>query len=315
MRRRKERELMAVNRSPLHVRILKNWQIYLFLLPALLYLAIFAYGPMGGLYMAFTDYRPATGIYGGEWVGLKHFIRLFGLRKFSRVFMNTVTISLYSFALFPLNIIFALLLHTCPFMRFKKAVQTITYAPHFISTVIIVSMVNLFFSPTMGIVGNTLRALGLLEGPFKILQKGESFIHLYIWSGVWQGIGWGSIIYLSALSGIDPALHESAVIDGANRLQRIWHIDLPGIMPTVMVLLIMRCGRLLGVGFEKAWLMQNSFNSRHAEVLSTYVYALGFNDGQWSFSTAVGLFNTLINFVLLITVNTISRHVSENSLW
>lgn len=312
----KEKRLPTpASKTPLHVRVAKNWQVYLLMLPALIYLAIFCYGPMGGIYMAFTDYTPAGGIWGSKFVGLDNFRRLFNLNKFGRVFGNTVEISLYSFALFPLNIIFALLLNSCPFLKFKKVVQTVTYAPHFISTVIIVSMLNLFFSPTMGIVGNMMRSLRLLDGPLKTLQDGDAFIHLYIWSGVWQGLGWGSIIYLGALSGIDPALHESAVIDGANKLQRIWHIDIPGILPTIVVLLIMRCGSLLGVGFEKAWLMQNSFNIRQSEVLSTYVYSLGFGSSQWSFSTAVGLFNTMINFVLLVIANTISRRVSDNALW
>ena len=294
-------------RTPLRKRIMQNWQVYVLMLPALIYLVIFAYGPMAGLCIGFMDFRPAKGLFNSDWVGLKHCIRLFGLNKFGRVFLNTLYISLYSFITFPLPIVLALMLNTCPFGRFKKTVQTVSYAPHFISTVVMVSMLNIFFAPSNGIIGQALRGLGLLEGNLLTMQTGSSFKHLYVWSGVWQNIGWSSIIYLGALTGIDPALHESAVIDGANRLQRIWHIDIPGILPMLVVMLIMRVGSILGVGFEKVFLMQNSFNTLESEVISTYVYQTGIGQSQWSFSTAVGLFNSVINFILLVTVNTIAN--------
>ncbi len=301
--------------TPLRRRILLNWQVYVLMLPALIYLIIFAYGPMAGLCIAFMDFRPAKGLFNSDWVGLKHFIRLFGLNKFGRVFLNTLVISLYSFITFPLPIILALLLNTCPHKRFKKAVQTVSYAPHFISMVVLVSMLNIFFAPSTGIIGQALRALGLLEGNLMVMQTGSAFKHLYVWSGVWQGLGWSSIIYLGALTGIDPALHESAVIDGANRLQRILHIDVPGILPMVVVMLIMRVGHILGVGFEKVFLMQNSFNILESEVISTYVYNTGIGQSQWSFSTAVGMFNSVVNFILMVTVNAIANKVGDNALW
>ena len=207
------------------------------------------------------------------------------------------------------------ILQACAAPRFKKIVQTITYAPHFISTVIVVGMINLFFSPSTGVFTIVLQKLGLLEGNLNVLLSEGSFRHLYVWSGVWSNIGWNSIVYLSALSGVDPALHEAAIVDGANKLQRCRHIDLPCIVPTIIMLLILRMGNLMDVGFQKAYLMQNSMNLNVSEVLSTYVYKQGMQKVQYSYSTAIDLFNSAINFVLLISVNTISRKVSETSLW
>lgn len=297
-------------------RIVENWQLYVLLLPAIVYLIIFAYGPMAGLSMAFTNYKPHKGLFGSEWVGLKHFIRLFSLNKFRQALINTLRVSLYSLiAGFPLPIILALLLNSSPYMRVKKVVQTVTYAPHFISTVVIVGMVRVFFSPTSGIIGNAMRSLGLLDGGLMVLSSPEAFPHLYVWSGVWQGMGWSSIIYLGALTGVDPSLHESAVIDGANKLQRMLHIDLPCIIPTIVVLLVLNCGSIMNVGFEKVFLMQNSLNISSSETLSTYTYKMGLQDGQYSFSTAVGLFNSIVNFILLIIVNTVSKALGETALW
>jgi len=297
-------------------RILENWQLYLLLFPVILYLIIFAYGPMAGIVIAFEDFKPYKGIFGSNWVGMKHFIRFFAMNKFKLALKNTVTISLYSLiAGFPLPIILALLLNTCPYMRLKKTVQTVTYAPHFISMVVIVGMLRVFFSPTTGIVGNLLRSLGLLNGSLMVLTSPSAFPHLYVWSGVWQGMGWSSIIYLGALTGVDPSQHESAVIDGANKLQRIIHIDLPAITPTIVVLLIMNSGSIMNVGFEKVFLLQNSLNLSAAETISTYVYKVGIQDSQYSFSTAINLFNSIINFALLVIVNSISRALGETALW
>lgn len=300
----------------LSVRILENWQLYVLLLPVILYLLIFAYGPMAGIVIAFKDFKPYKGIFGSDWVGLKHFIRFFGLNKFRLALKNTITVSLYSLiAGFPLPIVLALLLNSCPYMKLKKTVQTVTYAPHFISVVVIVGMLRVFFSPTTGIIGNIMRSAGLLDGGLMVLTAPSAFPHLYVWSGVWQGMGWSSIIYLGALTGVDPSQHESAVIDGANKLQRILHIDLPAITPTIVVLLIMNCGSIMNVGFEKVFLLQNSLNLSASETISTYVYKVGIQDSQYSFSTAINLFNSVINFALLVIVNTVSRALGETALW
>ncbi|GHU70424.1 sugar ABC transporter permease [Clostridia bacterium] len=306
----------TVNTSSLWKRMLQSWELYVFLIPALLYLVIFAYGPMGGVVIAFKDYKPYKGIFGSDWVGLKHFTRFFKMNNFWAMMRNTITLSLYGLVVgFPLPIILATLLNTSPYPRFKKAVQTITYAPHFISLVIVVGMLRVLFSPNYGLVGNLLRQTGALHGPLMMLTQPAAFKHLYVWSGIWQGIGWSSIIYLGALTGVDPALHESAVIDGANKLQRILHIDLPGIVPTMVVLLIMRCGSILDVGFEKVFLMQNSLNISQSEIISTYIYKQGIQNTQYSFSTAVGLFNSVINFAILISANVLSKSMGENALW
>lgn len=291
------------------------WQLYMFLLPVILYMLIIQYIPMGGIVIAFQNYKPFKGISGSEWVGLKHFIRFFTMNKFQVVLINTVRLSLYSLAAgFPLPIILALLLNSCRHTRFKKVVQTVTYAPHFISIVVVVAMLNVFFSPTYGFIGNILRSMGFLDGSLMTLTDPAAFPHLYVWSGVWQSIGWSSIIYLGALSGVDPALHESAMIDGANKLQRILHIDVPAIIPTIVLLLILSCGSVMNVGFEKVFLMQNSMNLPSSETLNTYIYKMGIQDGQYSFSTAIGLFNSVVNFCMLLLVNGIARLTGDNSL-
>ncbi len=304
--------------TPLGKRILSCWQLYVFVLPTLIYLILFNYLPMAGLYIAFCDFRPVKGLFNSPFVGLKHFIRFFELKNFGALMYNTVSISLYSMiaSFFP-PIILALMLNSNPHKRFVKIVQTVTYAPHFISIVVIVSMIRIFFSPSKGLIDQFMHVIGALQDgqTLNTLTTASAFPHLYVWSGVWQGVGWGSIIYLGALTGIDYSLHESAMIDGAGKLQRIWHIDLPGIMPMMVVLLILNCGKALSVGFEKIWLMQNSFNISRSEVLSTYIYSMGIGDSKWSFATAVGLFNSVINFTLLVIVNTVTRRINGNSLW
>ncbi len=297
-------------------RIARNWELYLFMLPVVLVLFLFSYMPMYGVQIAFKDYKSFKGIWGSDWVGLKHFERFINLNMFPKLMKNTIAISVYSLlAGFPLPILLALGLNACSAPRFKKTVQTITYAPHFISTVIVVGMINLFFSPSTGVFTIMLQKLGLIEGNLNVLLSEGSFRHLYVWSGVWCSVGWNSIVYLSALSGVDPALHEAAIVDGANKLQRCRHIDLPCIVPTIVMLLILSMGNIMGVGFQKAYLMQNSMNLNVSEVLSTYVYKQGMQKVQYSYSAAIGLFNSAINFVLLIAVNAISRKLSETSLW
>lgn len=309
-------DINRLTKKKISKRITENWQLYVLILPALVYLVIFAYGPMLGITIAFKDFKPHKGIFGSDWVGLKHFERFFAMNKFKLAFKNTITLSLYSLiAGFPLPIILAMLLNSCPYLRLKKTVQTVTYAPHFISMVVIVGMLRVFFSPTTGLIGHILRAMGLIDGPLMVLTDPGAFAHMYVWSGVWQGMGWSSIIYLGALTGVDPSLHESAVIDGANKLQRILHIDLPAITPTIVVLLVLNCGSIMNVGFEKVFLLQNSLNLSASETIATYVYKVGIQDSQYSFSTAINLFNSVINFVLLIIVNSISRALGETALW
>lgn len=278
------------------------------------YILAFAYAPMVGLLMAFEDYRPTRGILGSKWVGLKHFERFVSMPVFWTLLKNTLAISLYSLAAgFPIPIILALALNEVRSSKLKKTVQMVSYAPYFISTVVMVGILSQFFSTQFGPVNIVRRMLGL--DAINFMGEQSMFRSLYVWSGVWQGSGYGAVIYIAAIAGIDPQLHEAALIDGANRFQRLWHVDVPGILPTVVIMLIMNCGSIMSVGYEKIYLMQNSLNSSVSEVISTYVYKIGLKDAQYSFSAAVGMFNSVINFILLVLVNGISRRVSETSLW
>jgi putative aldouronate transport system permease protein len=296
--------------------MLEEYELYLLLLPAVAYLFIFNYLPMSGIIIAFKEFKPAAGIFGSPWVGLKQFAYFFSMPMFMTILRNTLTLSLYSLlAGFALPVLLALILNSCQSMRFKKIVQTVTYAPHFISVVVIVGMINIFFAPSYGVVSNILQKLHIINGPLALLTNPSVFPHLYVWSGVWASIGWNSIIYLGALTAVDPSMYESAAVDGANKLQKIIHIDLPTILPTVVILLILDCGKIMNVGFEKAFLMQNSMNLSASEVISTYVYKIGITSGQYSLSTAIGLFNSGINFIMLLLVNRIARKVNGNSLW
>ncbi len=289
------------------------WQLYLMILPAITTVFIFHYIPIYGVQIAFKDFRTSLGIWGSEWVGLKHFIRFLEYPDFWRIFWNTLRISLYGFATFPCSLVFALLLNELDNQKFKKTVQMITYAPHFISTVVVCSMLMLFFDRSNGIVNNVIAALGGERHSF--MTDPNCFDHLYVWSGVWQGLGWGTIIYLAALSSISPELIEAARIDGATRFKIIWHINIPSILPTVITLLILRVGSLVGVGFEKIFLMQNDLNMSVSRVISTYTYEIGLKGGQFSYSSAIGLFNNIINVVLILIVNKISKVVTDVALW
>lgn len=295
-------------------KFLRNWQLYLFLLPSVLLIFCFNYLPMYGVQIAFKDFKPAKGIWGSDWVGLEHFLRFFRSYQFGSLIKNTLLLSLYGLlAGFPLPILFALLLNQMRFTKFKKLLQTVTSMPYFISTVVLVGMVSIFLSPSSGIYGAVCNILNLTsQNP---MGDPGLFRHIYVWSGVWQGMGWGSIIYLSALSAVDPSLYEAATIDGANRFQKIINIDLPTIAPTCVISLILSAGGIMGVGFEKVYLMQNSLNLSTSEVISTYVYKVGIQSAQYSFSAAVGLFNTVINFVILVIVNQIAKRLGETSLW
>lgn len=294
--------------------ILKNWQLYLMFLPVLIYFIVFYYMPMYGIQIAFKNFSGSKGIWGSPWVGFEHFLRFFNSNNFGETIYNTITISLYSLIVgFPIPILLALMLNEVKNKFFKKTVQTITYAPYFISVVVMAGMIILFLSPSSGVINQVRKAMGLETINF--MYESKYFKTIYVLSGVWQNMGWGSIIYLSALAGIDPALHEAAVIDGASRLKRIWHINLPGILPTVCIMLIMNCGSLMNVGFEKIFLLMNDLNRSAAEVISTYVYKVGLQQSQYSFSTAINLFNSVINFILLITVNTVVKKLDQTSLF
>lgn len=292
----------------------KCWQLYLFLLPALLYILIFAYKPMYGILIAFKDFSIKKGVWGSPWVGFDNFERLFSSYWFPIILKNTLTLSLLSLVLgFPLPIIFALMLNELRSSRVRNVVQTISYAPHFISTVVMCSMIILFLSPSTGIISRFLSLMGL-DVPY-FMQSAPLFKWIYVLSGVWQGLGWSSIIYFAALSGVDKSLLEAAEIDGASRLQKILYVNLPVLVPTMTVLLILQCGSLLGVGYEKVYLLQTDTNITASEVISTYVYKIGLIQSDFSFSTATSLFNSAVNSVVLIAVNFLSNKISKNGLW
>jgi putative aldouronate transport system permease protein len=291
-----------------------NFELYLFLLPAFLYFVIFHYAPIYGLQIAFKDFNPAKGIMGSPFVGFDNFRQFFESYHFFRLIRNTLGISLYSLALgFPIPIILSLMLNEVKGNRFKKAVQMVTYAPHFISVVVLVGMLAAFLKTPNGLI-NQFRTLFGMD-PVAFLSEEGLFQTVYVLSGIWQNAGWGTVIYLAALSGIDPELHEAALIDGATRLQRIVHINLPGILPMIIILLILNAGRIMSVGFEQVYLMQNPLNLGSSEVISTYVYKSGLQDFRLSFASAVGLFNSAVNFLVLVIVNTIAAKSGESSLW
>lgn len=295
-------------------KIKKNYVLYLFILPAFLYVLIFHYFPLYGIQIAFKDFSGIKGIWGSEWVGLKHFKEFIFSPMFGTLIKNTLVLSIYSLiAGFPIPIILALLLNSSKNKKLRSVVQTLTYAPYFISTVVFCGMLLLFLSPTTGIINKMIVSLGGESVNF--MQKEALFPSIYVWSGIWQTTGWSSIIYLSALSGISPSLHEAAVVDGATRLQRIRYIDFPGIIPTAVVIFLLNMGNLMSVGFEKVYLLQNSMNITSSEIISTYVYKMGILNAQYSFSTAVSLFNNLINILLLLSANRLAKRYFGTSLW
>lgn len=295
-------------------RALRGWQLYMLLLPALVYIVIFQYGPMYGVQIAFKRFNPYDGIVGSPWIGFHHFVRFVNSPSFWRLIQNTIILSFYQLAAgFPFPIILALAMNMVRNKQFNRTVQLVTYAPHFISTVVIVGMLNVFFSRNFGLVNHMLDFLGADRRFF--LGEAGVFRHLYVWSGVWQRTGWNSIIFLAALSGIDPELHEAAIVDGATIRQRAWHIDLPGIAPTIAILLILNLGQVMQVGFEKAFLMQNALNLSRSEIIATFVYKVGLQQAQYSFAAAVGLFNAVINFVLLIAVNKAAKALGQAGLF
>lgn len=294
-------------------RLHRNRQLYVLILPAIISVFIFHYIPIYGVQVAFKDFRASMEIWGSPWVGLKHFARFFEMPFFGMMIRNTLSISLYSLATFPCAVIVALLLNELRNERFKKVVQMVSYAPHFVSTVVVCSMVLIFFDKNRGLANNVLALLGRERISF--IETPKYFSSLYVWSGVWSSVGWNTIIYLAALSSISPEMIEAARIDGASQWKILWHINVPSILPTIVTLLILNTGSILSVGFEKIYLLQNPLNLDASRVISTYVYEVGMGSGQFSYSTAIGLFNNVVNVVCIVLVNQISRTVTHISMW
>ena len=291
-----------------------HWQLWLMMVPAIVYMLLFVYKPMGGVLIAFQDYSLKRGIWGSEWVGFENFNRLFKSYWFPIILKNTLTLSLLSLILsFPAPIILALAANEIRSERRKRTFQTVSYAPHFISTVVVCGMITVFLSPESGVINFLLQVVGI--EPVAFLAKPNAFKWVYVLSGIWQTIGWSAIIYIAALSGVDKNLLEAAEIDGANRIQRIRYVNLPVLVPTIVIMFILRCGSILSVGYEKVYLLQNTANLSASEVISTYVYKVGLEKADFGFSTAVNLFNNVINCIVLILSNKLSKKVSGSSLF
>lgn len=293
-----------------------NWGLYLLLLPSFVLLLLFSYRPMYGVIIAFKDFKNAKGIIGSPWAEplSKHFVKFFTSFQFGTTITNTLRLSVYSLLIgFPIPILLALMINQISKKTFRKGFQTVLYLPHFISTVVMVGLLLIWFSPSRGLISSIYGLFG--KTPPHLMANANAFSGMYVWSDVWQHAGWDSIVFLAALSSIDPSLYEAAVVDGASRWQKLIYIDLPLLLPTACIMLILRAGSIMNVGFEKVFLMQNDLNLPTSEVIATYVYKLGVKGSQYSLSTAVNLFNNVINFVLLVLVNGVSRKLSESSLW
>ena len=298
----------------LMLRAWKSRDYYIMLIPAIVYILLFAYAPMYGLQIAFKNYKVSLGVAGSPWIGFQNFTDFFQSYHFITLLKNTLVLSLYSLIVgFPIPIVIALILNEIKGKRFKSFTQTILYAPHFISVVVLVSILNAMLSPSQGVVNTILEMFGMERNYF--MANPDYFPHLYVWSGVWQGMGWSAIIYLAALSGVDPTLLEAADMDGATRIQKIIHINIPVILPTIIIMLILRVGQIASVGYEKVYLMQNSMNVETAEIISTYVYKRGILNSNYSFSAAVGLFNNVVNVIMVLLANRVSKKVTETSLF
>ena len=295
-------------------KVKNSYQLYLLILPTFLYFIIFKYVPMYGVTLAFKDFTPSLGITGSPWVGLKHFVRFFNSFQFSTLIQNTISLSvLQTVITFPIPIILALMLNQLAKEKIKKFIQTVIYAPYFISTIVLVGMMFVFLSPSSGFINRIIISMG--GQPTYFMSSAKWYQPLYILSSVWQGTGWATVIYMASLAGVDPQLHEAAIVDGASKLKRIFTVDVPGIMPIIVIQLILTVGNVMNVGFEKAFLMQSPLNLDKSEIIATYVYKVGLLQSQYSFSTAIGLFNAAINLVLLILVNQAAKKFSETSLW
>ncbi len=299
-------------------RFVHDWQLWVMLLPGIVYIFVFCYMPMYGVLLAFRKYDFAKGIYGGEWVGFSYFIQYFTSPMFKTTVLNTFKIAVFTILFsFPAPIVLALIINQVRRESWKRTIQTVVYIPYFISTVVLVSMLNVMFAQNGGVLSDLLKHLGLVAQNANLLGQKQYFVWLYVFSGVWQSMGWNSIIYLAALSGVDPSLYEAAKIDGANALQRVIHIEFPVLMPTIMILLIMNMGSILNVGFDKVFLMQNTLNKGVSEVISTYVYHLMAPTAgapQFSLATAVGLFTNVVNFAFLMVTNWFSKKTTGSGL-
>ncbi|MGN0777308.1 MAG: ABC transporter permease [Candidatus Ventricola sp.] len=296
------------------IRIKRNWGLYLLMVPAIIIFICFTYLPMYGVIIAFKNFKPAQGIWGSSWAGLKYFERYFSSYMFSNTIRNTLVISVYTIAVtFPLPIFLALMCNQMYAERFKKFFQVSTYLPHFISTVVMCGMIILFLSPSSGVIPKLCSMVGIQTGD--LMGNAGAFSSIYVWTEAWQHVGWDSIMYIAALSAVDPQLYEAAVVDGANKWQKMRYIDIPMLIPTAVTLFILRSGSVMSVGFEKVYLLQNDLNIASSEIISTYVYKMGLQSNQYSYSAAIGLFNNVVNFVLLLTVNQIARRMGDTSLF
>lgn len=301
-------------RSSFRLMIEHNWRLYVLLLPGLIWLVVFCYVPMYGVTIAFKDFNARLGIMGSPWTGFKYFEQFFRTSIASTAIMNTLMLSLYSLIIgFPAPILFALFLNMISSLRYKKFIQTVSFAPYFVSTVVVVSMLNIMLAPSSGFVNHAIVAMGGKELLF--MTRAEFFRPVYVISGIWQGMGFGAVVYLAALAGVSPEIHEAAIVDGASKFKRLIYIDIPTIMPTIIIMFILSVGNLFSVGYEKAYLMQNALNTSVSEIISTYVYKVGLMNAQYSFSAAVGLFNSLVNFILLIGVNYLARRFASISMF
>lgn len=291
-----------------------NWQFWAILAIPLTYVIVFAYIPMGGIVLAFKDYSIRKGIFGSDWVGLQYFKQFLMSPSSLKVITNTLVLGFYSLlASFPIPIVLAVGLNEVRAAKFKKSVQMITYAPYFISTVVLVGILMQMTDLRTGLFNNFLGLFGI--NPINFFGDPKLFRHLYVWSGVWQTAGYSAIIYIAALAGVSTELKEAALCDGATRLQRIWHVDLPAIRPTIVTMLIFACGNMINIGFDKVYLMQNNMNMSVSEVISTFVYKVGLVNADYGFSTAAGLFQSVVSFIMLMVVNQISKKIAETSLW
>ncbi len=302
-------------RISLRRAIRRDWQLWIMILPAMLYIAVFCYGPMYGLQLAFRDYDFSKGITGGNWAGLKYFMQYFNSPMFGPTIKNTFVIAFFSLICgFPIPIILAIAINSIKRPGWKRSVQTAVYLPYFISTVVMVAILQILLSPSTGLLSHALRAIGLIGEKANLLGDPSAFVPVYVISGIWQSAGWNSIIFIAALASVDGQLYDASKVDGANRWQQVWHVELPAILPTIIILLIMNMGGILSVGFEKTFLMQNPLNKSVSEVISTYVYNVGLKSSQFSFGSAVGLFNTMVNFIFLVIANQVSKRAADISL-
>ena len=311
---KKEERIGRRGRGGLRHAAVRDWQLLLLCALPVLYFIIFHYVPMYGVQIAFKDFKAADGIWGSAWCGLEHSRRFFSSSQFWPLIKNTLGLSFLQILIgFPIPIILAIMLNQTKNQKFRKFVQSVVYCPHFISIVVLTGMLYIFLSPRNGIVNQIIEFFG--GDPIFFLGDAKYFKGTFVLSGIWQNAGWSAIIYIAALAGISPDLYEAAQVDGANKWQRIWHIDIPGILPTVIMMLILEVGKVMNLGFQKAYLMQNAQNLASSEIIATYIYKVGLIDAQYSYSAAINLFNNVVNIILLVTVNKIAKKMTSTSLW